>query len=313
MTPTLSGLDLNALPVFAAVAESGGFTAAAEQLGVAKARVSLAISRLESQLGASLFSRTTRRVALTDAGQALYARCVPQLRGMQEALTELEQGGKGAALAGTLRISASVDHAVQSLSRVVADFSALHPALQVELRSSDRVADLVKEGSDVAIRLGWLRDSTLRATKLGEFEQMVVASPAYLAVAGTPRKPADLTGHSWVALTLLPAPLTWKFTGPRGQSGTVRVAGRLRCDSSSTLRAMLQAGAGISTLDSLSAAEAVRNGSLVRVLDGWQLPRGGVYAVYAPGRHIQAKVRAFIDFYSARLAAAQSAVPGKVK
>ncbi len=310
MTRTLATLDLNALPVFAAVAESGGFTAAAEQLGVAKAKVSLAVSRLEAQLGTSLFSRTTRRVALTDAGQALYAQCVPQLRGMQEAVAQLEQGGRGAALAGTLRISVSADHAAQSLSRVVADFSALHPALQIELRTSDRVADLVKEGIDVAIRMGWLRDSTLRATKLGEFEQHVVASPAYLAAAGTPRKPDDLAGHSWVALTLLAAPLTWKFTGPRGQASTVRVASRLRCDSSSTMRALLQAGAGISTLDSLSAAEALRNGSLVRLLPGWQLPRGGVYAVYAPGRHIQAGVRAFIDFYSARLALPS---PGKVK
>ncbi len=298
----LTGLDLNALPVFAAVAEQGGFTAAAEQLGVAKAKVSLAVSRLEAQLGASLFSRTTRRVALTDAGQALYAQCMPQLRGMQEALAQL--GGEGSAsLTGTLRISTAADHAVQSLAPVVADFSALHPALQIELRSTDRVADLVKEGVDVAIRLGWLRDSTLRATRLGEFEQHVLASPAYLASRGTPRKPEDLARHDWVALTVLSAPMTWKFTGARGQERTVRMSGRLRSDSSATVRAMLQEGAGLSVMDSVSSAHAVASGSLVRVLPTWQLPRGGVYAVYAPGLHVQAKVRAFIDFYSARLAA----------
>jgi DNA-binding transcriptional LysR family regulator len=297
----MTRLDLNAIPVFAAVAECGGFTAAADQLGLAKAKVSLSISRLEAQLGASLFSRTTRRVALTEAGQALYAQCVPQLRGMQEALTQLEQGGAGATLSGTLRISAAADHAVQSLAQVVADFSALHPALQIELRTSDRVADIVKEGIDVAIRMGWLRDSSLRATRLGEFEQQLVASPAYLAAQGTPRKPEDLARHDWVALTLLAAPLTWKFTGAKGQTRTVRMAGRLRCDSSATMRALLQGGAGISVLDSFSAAVAIESGSLVRLLANWQLPRGGVYAVYAPGRHIQAKVRAFIDFYSARL------------
>jgi DNA-binding transcriptional LysR family regulator len=291
-------LDLNALPVFAAVAEMGGFTAAAEQLGVAKAKVSLEIARLEAQLGVTLFVRTTRRVSLTDAGQALYAECIPQLRGMQESLAGL---AADQALSGTLRISATVEHAMQSLAGTVTRFAALHPALQVELRTSDKVADVVKEGIDVAIRMGWLRDSTLRSTRLGEFEQYVVASPAYLRRAGVPRAPQDLASHDWVGLTLLPAPFTWKFTNAKGQSKTVRTSGQLRCDSNAALRALLVNGAGISTMDSITAAEAIRAGSLTRVLSGWQLPRGGIHAVYAPGRHVQPKVRAFIDFYAKRL------------
>ncbi|HSV51607.1 MAG TPA: LysR family transcriptional regulator [Burkholderiaceae bacterium] len=286
--------DLNGLLVFAAVAETGGFTAAADQLGVAKAKVSLDVSRLEAQLGVSLFSRTTRRVALTDAGQALYAECVPLLRGVQDALTQM---GGSAELTGTLRISAAVDHAVQSLARAVAQFALLHPRLQIDLRTSDRVADVVKEGIDLAIRIGWLRDSTLRATQLGEFEQYVVASPAYLERAGRPTLPEDLAQHEWLALTLLPAPLTWKFTSARGRSRSVRMNGRLRTDSSATLRALLQSGAGVSAMDQFSVAEAVRTGQLVRLLPGWSLPKGGVYAVYPPGRHVPAKVRAFIDFY----------------
>lgn len=294
--------DLNALLLFAAVAERGGFTAAADQLGIAKARVSLEVSRLESLLGTSLFTRTTRRVALTDAGQALYDQAVPPLRSVQDALAQAQAGAAGAPLTGTLRISATVDHTVQTLAAVVADFAALHPGLQVDLRSSDRVADLVNEGIDVAIRMGWLRDSTLRATRLGDFEQHVVAAPAYLRRAGTPRKPEDLTQHAWVALSVLPTPLTWKFTGPRGQVRTVRMASRMRCDSAAAMRALLQGGAGIAALDSFSTAEAVRSGRLERVLAGWQLPRGGIHAVYAPGRHVQAKVRAFIDFYAQRLA-----------
>ncbi len=297
--------DLNALLTFAAVADTGGFTSAAEHLGVAKARVSLEISRLEAQLGTGLFTRTTRRVALTDAGQALYEQAVPPLRSVQDALAQAQAGEGGAPLSGTLRISATVDHAVQTLAAIVADFGALHPGLQIDLRTSDRVADLVKEGIDVAIRMGWLRDSSLRAVKLGEFEQHVVASPAYLQNAGVPKKPQDLALHAWVALGVLPAPLTWKFTGPRGQVRTVRMASRLRCDSAAAMRALLQGGAGIAALDSYSAAEAVRTGTLVRVLPQWQLPRGGIHAVYAPGRHVQAKVRAFIDFYAQRLGARQ--------
>ena len=298
-----AGADLNALRVFAAVADAGGITAGAELLGLSKARVSIELARLESVLGVSLFSRTTRRVTLTDAGHALYAQAVPSLRHLQDALAQAQAGQGAAVLTGTLRISATVDHASQALAPIVAEFAAQHPQLQVDLRSSDRVADIVKEGIDVAIRMGWLRDSTLRATRLGDFEQHVVASPAYLRRHGTPARPEDLAAHQWIALSVLPTPLTWKFTGPRGQQRSVRMASRLRSDSAAATRALLQAGAGISVLDSYSAGRAVQDGSLVRVMPQWQLPRGGIHAVYAPGPHVQAKVRAFIDFYAQRLGA----------
>ena len=296
-----AGADLNALRVFAAVADAGGITAGAELLGLSKARVSIEVSRLEALLGVSLFSRTTRRVALTDAGQALYGQAVPPLRDLQDALARAQAGQGAAVLTGTLRISATVDHAAQALAPIVAAFAAQHPQLQIDLRSSDRVVDIVKEGIDVAIRMGWLRDSTLRATRLGDFEQHLVAAPGYLRQHGTPKKPEDLAQHPWIALSMLPTPLTWKFTGPRNQQRTVRMNSRLRCDSAAAARALLQAGAGVSVLDSYSASRAVQDGTLVRLLPQWQLPRGGVHAVYAPGRHVQAKVRAFIDFYAERL------------
>jgi DNA-binding transcriptional LysR family regulator len=286
--------DLNALPVFAAIAETGGFTAAAEKLGMAKAKVSLAVARLEAQLGTSLFARTTRRVVLTEAGQALYAECVPALRGVQESLAQVGSAGH---LRGVLRISAAVDYAMQSLSPALASFAAKHPGLEIDVRTSDRVADLLKEGIDLAVRVGWLRDSSLRATKLGEFEQHVLAAPAYLEAAGPIKVPADLARHAWVALTLLPTPLTWKFASARGQARTVRMNARLRTDSGATLRALLENGVGISVMDSLSSAQAVQDGRLIRVLPQWSLPKGGVYAVYPPGRLVPAKVRAFIDFY----------------
>lgn len=290
--------DLNALPLFAAVAETGTFTAAAQQLGVAKAKVSLDIARLEAQLGVTLFARTTRRVSLTDAGQALYARCIPPLRGLQDALAQT--GGEGE-LVGTLRIAAAVDYAAQTVSRAVAAFAARHPRLDIDLRTSDRVVDMLREGIDVALRMGWLRDSSLRATRLGEFDQYLTASPAYLARAPRITRPEDLAQHDWIALSVLPAPLTWKFTSAKGQRRIVRVTTRLRTDSVGALRALLLSGSGITALDQFSTAEALRSGELVRVLPGWTLPRGGVYAVYPPGRHVPAKVRAFIDFYSAWL------------
>lgn len=293
---TLSGhVDLNSLVVFAAVVEAGGFTAAAERLGVAKAKVSIQVSRLEARLGTALFTRTTRQVTLTDAGQALYSECLPLLRSLQEAVDRV--GTERAELTGTLRLSTTVDHAVQSLAPAVAKFAALHPKLQIELRTSDRMADLVREGIDLAIRFGWLRDSSLRAVKLGAFEQYVVASPDYLGRAGQPRHPEDLANHQWLALTLLPAPLTWEFTSKEGKTQTVLMNARIRVDSTAALRALIRQGAGISVLDQYSAHQEVKAGHLVHLLKEWSLPRGGIHAVYPLGRHVSAKVRAFIDFY----------------
>lgn len=287
-------LDLNALEVFAAVAESGGFTAAADRLGLSKARVSLEVGRLEARLGLSLFNRTTRRVVLTDAGETVLARCVPLLREAHEVLEALSEGD-GAALTGVLRITLSVDFAVQLAPLLVA-FSARHPALQLDLRTSDRVVDLVQEGVDVGLRVGWLRDSTLRAVRLGSFEQYVLAAPAYLAEHAAPSSPEALADHAWIALTLLRSPLTWTFRSPAGEERTVRMKARLRTDSGMSLRALLQQGAGVSILDQLSAEAGLRVGTLVRLLPDWSLPSGGVYAVFPPGRHMPAKVRALIAF-----------------
>lgn len=296
---TLGKFDLNALRAFAAVAERGGFTAAAERLGTAKAKVSLHVARLEKQLRLDLFTRTTRRVALTEAGRTLYAEAVPLLRkveGIAEQLREDQQ-----VLTGALRITATMDLATQSLARAVAQFSVTHPELKIELSTSDRVVDLVEEGVDLAIRLGWLRDSSLRALKLGEFGQYVVASPEYLARVGRPARPEHLQDHPWIALSRLRSPLTWKFTGPGREHRTVRVNAKLRVDTGATLRVLLESGAGISALDSLSCKEAIERGRLERVLTRWSLPSGGIYAVYPPGRHIGPAARAFVEFYRDQL------------
>ncbi|TWO72865.1 LysR family transcriptional regulator [Caenimonas sedimenti] len=302
--PAVREPDLNALLLFAAVAETGSFTAAADRLDVAKAKVSLAVSRLEAQLGTQLFSRTTRRVVLTEAGQGLYAQCVPALRGVQESLAQMAGGGE---LHGTLRISAAVEYAAQTLAPAVAAFAAAHPRLEVDLRTSDRVVDMLKEGIDVSVRMGWLRDSSLRATRLTTFEQHVVASPAYLRRAPPIRQPADLVKHDWVALMLLPTPLTWKFTSAAGQVRTVRVAGRMRTDAASTLRALLVQGCGVSVMDEFTTEAPLRSGALVRLLPNWSLPRGGVHAVVPPGARMSTKARAFVDFYADWLKAGRGA------
>lgn len=287
--------DIARLSSFIAVADNASFTAAADQLGVAKSKLSLDVRRLETALGTALFTRTTRRVSLTDAGRALLDATAPLLGSLHEALAQAAHDS--AELTGRLRIATSVDHAAQSVAAVVANFSAQHPGLQIELLASDHIGDMVAGGIDLAFRLGWLRDSSLRATHIGNFDQIVVAAPAYLARRGRPAAATDLAAHDWVALSLLPSPLTWQFTAPDGSACPVRVTARLQTDSSAALRAMLVAGAGISVLDELSARADLRAGRLEQVLVDWRLPGGGIHAVYPPGRHVRASVRAFVDFY----------------
>ena len=288
-------IDLNDLLVFEAVAETGGFTAAADRLGVATAKVSVEISRLESKLGMALFSRTTRRVVLTDAGQTLYEECRPLLHGLTEAVERATSGKEQ--LGGTLRISTTVDHASLSLAPALAEFARQHPHLAIDLRTNDRLVDLIEAGIDVSIRLGWLRDSSNRAVKLGEFEQYVVASPVYFDRVALPASPEELESLDWIALTLLPTPLTWRFSSDNGDTKTIRVKSRFRVDSPGALRSLLQEAMGVSILDQFNAQDGIASKRLVRVLPDWSLPSAGIYAVYPPGKQVPAKVRSFIDFY----------------
>lgn len=291
--------DLNSLTIFDCVADTGSFTAAADRMGVAKAKISVQIARLERQLGVALFTRTTRRVALTDAGIALHAQCQPLLRGLADALAEA--GSDQGELSGMLRISTTAQQANHSIGPALVAFCALHPRLQVDLRTGDRVADMVAEGIDLSFRMGWLRDSSQRAIKLGEFSQHIVAAPDYLRRHGTPKRPEQLAQHAWVALSLLPTPLTWKFSHPDGEQVVVHMASRMLADSPGTVLALVESGAGIAALEGLTLQASLKAGTLVKVLPKWTLPQGGMYAVLPPGKHVPPKVRAFIDFYRAWL------------
>lgn len=297
---SLDHIDLNSLTFFDCVVEAGSFTGAADRLGVAKAKVSVQIARLERQLGVSLFTRTTRQVTLTDAGRALHDQCQPLLRGLSDALAEA--GNEQGELSGMLRISTTALQASQTVGPALVEFAALHPRLQIDLRTGDKVVDMVAEGIDLSFRMGWLRDSTQRAIKLRDFSQFVVASPAYLKQRGRPKRPEHLAQHDWLSLSLLPTPLTWKFSHADGKDVVVHMNSRMQVDSPSALLSLIEHGAGISAMEEMSMKESVDAGRLVKLLPAWSLQKGGVYAVLPPGRHVPAKVRAFIDFYRAFLA-----------
>lgn len=290
--------DLNALPLFLALARAGSFTGAAERLGCNKSKISLSIKRLEQRLGVALVTRTTRQVQLTEAGERLLAGLTPLFSELEGLLDQVETDQQ--TLQGELRITAPEDFAAQVVSPAVVAFSERHPQLEIELRTGDSVADMVKEGIDLAIRLGWLKDSSLRATRLGEFEQFLVASPAFMASHGPVSHPRDLAALPWVTFTPLPSPLTWTFSRA-DERCTVRMQGALKANTTAVTKQLLLQQAGLSVLADSIAADELERGGLQRVLPDWDLPGGGIYAVYPPGRHTPAKVRAFVEFLRERL------------
>jgi DNA-binding transcriptional LysR family regulator len=294
-----SPVNLNRLIAFAAVVETGSFTAAAERLGLTKAMVSQHVSRLEKELGITLLTRTTRKVAPTEAGAAFHAECSPVLQEMESAIARI--GGRSEMPAGTLRLTAPEDYGAAIVVPVLAAFKLRYPQVRIDLLATDDVVDLVGGRFDLGIRVGWLRESSLRATRLDTFEQYVTAAPRYLKAAGTPKHPRELAAHAWVAMSTLRSAYTWHFSS-RGHTQTVRVSPHVTSNNASSLRAFLREGIGVGILPDYMLEAEIASGRLVRLLPGWSLPQGGVHAVYPNTRYTSAKVRAFVDFLRAKLA-----------
>ncbi|WP_300299777.1 LysR family transcriptional regulator [Ferrovibrio sp.] len=303
----MTNVNLNRLAVFAAVIETGAFTAAARQLGLTKAMVSQHVARLEAELGTTLLIRTTRKVTPTEMGQAFHADCRRILAETEAALARLRVSRD--AVVGRLRITCGAEYAAAVLAPALADFTLQHAGLTIDLIASDQVVDLVGERFDLAIRAGWLRDSRLRATRLAGFRQLVVAAPDYLRRNGMPRRPADLATHRWVAMPQLPASHTLRFqprpgSGQgRGRAQSARVNAVLQTNSTAMMRAFVLEGGGMAVFPDHMVRDDLAAGRLVEVLGGYALPEGGVYAVYPAMRHVPPKTRLFIDFLKQRLAA----------
>ncbi|AIF48705.1 LysR family transcriptional regulator [Dyella japonica] len=295
----MAEVNLNRLSVFVALVRAGSFTAAAEVLGMTKAMVSQHIARLEAELGVTLLSRSTRRMTLTEAGSTFHAAC---LRILAEAEAAIAQVGRGQEKpSGTLRLTATGDYGTAVVAPALADFLHLHPEIQADLVLDDHMSDLIAERFDMAIRMGWLRDSNLRSARLGSFRQLMVASPAYLARRGTPRVITDLASHDWVALALLATPLRWTFTAPDGSRRTVRMRPVAQANNVTATHALVLHGGGVSVLPDYLVTDDIRDGRLVVLMAQYSLPDCGIYAVY-PGRQPPAKVRAFIDHMRATVA-----------
>lgn len=285
---------LTEMEAFATVVDQGGFTDAAKKMGISKSAVSKHVSSLEARLGARLLNRTTRRVSPTEIGLAYYdrARRVINDAGEADALVSSMQSDPS----GLLRISVATDFGVNHLSPVLGDFLQEFPDITVNMVLNNRFVELISEGFDMAIRMGELEDSTLRARKLTETSRRMIASPAYFEQHGRPQKIDDLNEHKLLHYSNAANSAVWKITAPSGEKRQVRTAGGLTVNDGQSLLNAAISGLGIAYLPSFLYADAMAKGLVQEAIPDLPVETQGIYAVYPPGRFTQPKVRAFIDF-----------------
>lgn len=286
------------IEVFLAVSEAGSFAKAGEKLRLSPPAVTRAISALEDRLGARLFNRTTRSLAITEVG----ARFLDSARRIVDDLgaAEREAVGDTAVPKGHLTVTASVTLGRSLLAPVAAEFLDIYPQVTVSVLLLDRVTSLVEEGIDVAVRVGVLPDSGMMARRVGSVRRVLVASPEYLARHGTPAIPTDLQGHAMIAFTGLMPNREWRFLD--GRSGkAVSFMPRFEINDAVAAIAAAESGRGITVALSYMVAERIREGRLMVVLDELSPPPAPVHVVVPQARLMAPKLRAFVDFAAPRL------------
>ena len=279
------------MTAFVAAAQRGSLSAAARGEGVTPAMIGRRLDALESRLGVRLVHRTTRQLTLTSEGQAFFEDCQRLLTELANAEAAVSLGGARAS--GHLRVSAPAGFGLRHVAPLVADFMQQHPEVTVNLDLSDRLVDLINENIDCAIRIGELTDSRLVSVRLGEMRRVVVASPSYLVAHGVPHTPEDLTAHNCLALG---PQRGWIFRDPeRGELQTRKVTGSFSCNDGAVLHEWALAGRGLAWRSLWEVGGDLGEGRLTTVLDAWQAPPMGIYAVFPQRRHLPLRVRLFID------------------
>lgn len=285
---------LAAMATFVTVVEAGSFVRAAEKLGASTSSTSRLVADLEAHLGARLLNRSTRRLSLTETGQAYYECCAQLLADIAEA--EAAAGASAAEPSGRLKLTCPYNLLARPIGPALAEFSRRWPRVSFDVTVADRIVDLVDEGFDLAVRIGSPGGEQLVARRLGTTELVACAAPRYVAEQGMPLRPDDLGRHRVLTYAYVATPSLWRFADQAGLAHEVRVAGPLHANSGELLLAAAAAGMGIVLEPDFVVAPLLARGELVRVLDGFTGPRLDVWAVYPSRRHLSAKVRAFVDF-----------------
>ena len=283
------------LDEFVAVAECGQFTAAAERLGLSSSQVSRQIARLEERLQTRLFYRSTRRVALTEAGQTFLQHCQRLQDAREEALRAV--GDLSSEPKGLLRMTCAVAYGERFIVPLVTDFMVQHPQLRVDIELTNRTLDLLHDGLDLAIRLGRLQDSRLVAARLAPRQMYLCAAPDYLQRYGRPHSLSELSQHN----CLIGSSDLWSFQAS-GRDASVRVQGNWRCNSGQAVLEAALRGIGLCQLPDYYVLAHLRSGALVSLLDNQQPPDTAVWAIYPQQRHLSPKVRQLVDFLKQGLA-----------
>ncbi|KWT69513.1 Transcriptional regulator, LysR family [Hyphomicrobium sulfonivorans] len=291
--------QLRAMKVFAAVADAGSLSAAARELGEPLTNISRQLSQLERHLDCTLLDRTTRRMALTDAGSAYLITCKQVLETLQNARANI--AGQAADLLGELTLTAPAQFGHIHVLPVLAEFLARYPRISARMLLVDRVVDLLEEDIDIAVRIGELPDSTTLARHVSNLQLVTCASPAYLKRCGTPAKPADLTQHDCVTFITLPGGPRWIFKSRRYGRKSVRVRSRLAVNTADAAVAAAIAGVGVTRVLSYQAHQALQDGRLMPVLQRFDDTPIPVHLVYRRARAHNPRVQAFIQLAVERM------------
>ncbi|HLG81519.1 MAG TPA: LysR family transcriptional regulator [Bradyrhizobium sp.] len=285
--------DFEALAIFAKVVELRSFAAAASELALSKATVSKAVSRLEERLGARLFNRTSRRLALTDAGQRLASRAARLLADGEEA--ENETLAQSTAPRGLVRLAVPMSFGVKAVAPLLPEFLTQYPDVSIDLHLSDATVDLIGEGFDAGLRIARLPDSSLIARRLCSMPRYTVAAPSYLKRHGRPTHPMHLAEHKCFGYAYLSSNV-WHYTNAAGEQASVRPAGQLRANNGEAVMPALIAGLGIADLPDFIVGEAIASGEVEVILKGWKQPEAAVHLVTPPGGPRPARVEVLAEF-----------------
>jgi len=286
------------LLVFHTVVKHASYAKAAEELSLSPSGVSRIVTRIEERLGVRLVQRTTRKLALTEAGSAFHARTAQILMDLADAEAEVQQTLRRPR--GNLRMSVPVVFGHRYVVPMLGELLGRYPELAMDLSLSNRFVDLIEEGMDLAIRIGSLGDSRLMARRLCVNRRVLVAAPSYVARYGKPKTMQDLVNHECVMFSGFSRPREWKLIGPEGPV-TVTVSGRVMTDNVEVLTGASKQGLGIAVGATMSVNLALLSGELVRVLEDYEFEQTAVFAVYPSGRQLSTKVRATVDFLVEKL------------
>lgn len=284
---------LNAISVFCRVIETQSFTQAAAQENISVAMASKLVSQLEEQLKTRLLQRTTRKIVPTEAGLIYYQHCQPILMELEEADASISN--LSTSLQGNLVVSVPMDFGLRFIAPNLPHFIQANPNLHVEIEYSDRRVDLVAEGYDVALRIGYLQDSSLVARKIATSSLHFVASPKYLATHGTPQTPEELEHHDCLLYKAIGNQVYWEFA-KQNDIQRIKMRSKLVCNNGVTLTRLAKAGLGIINSPHFLIDDELANGELVEILSEYRQQKLDLHIIYPHRRHLAAKVKAFVEF-----------------